>query len=352
MNSTSEVTIIGGGLIGLGVASALLREGLGVTVVGERRDGHASGAAAGMLAWRSEKGSVDHLALARRSAELWVEWIDALGGADALDAWSSGTLLVLPDAESQGRVERSQRELGLPVETLDERALGALGLRGEWGLRYPDEGCVDPRKVLDALEDDCRARGMTLLAERAERIVVEGGRVVAVETPTERIDCGTVVNCTGAWSAQLGPAPAPVRPVRGQVLVLRGEVPGIVRGSGVYLVPRRGGRVVVGSTMEDAGFDATTTKEALDGLARAAGEVAAPLDGAERLDCWAGLRPVTTDGAPLVGPSQTEGLWYATGHGRNGVLFAPVTAELVAAWVVDGAPAQPAPHWHPERYGL
>lgn len=355
-----DVIVIGGGIIGLGTAWRLAEAGLTVDLFESRRTGAgASSAGAGMLAWRAEFEAADAaFRLARRSAILWGSWVDALGGPRAVDLVDGGSLVVVPEAEAPG-LEGDlawQREAGLDFEVLDRAALGTRlpGAAPAVAFRFPDEQAVDPRKVLGRLREVATAAGVRLEEGAAVTgVETDGDRVTGVATAGGVRAAPRVVAAAGAWTRRVAGTRVPVDPVRGQILVL--TAPGIPRvviraPRRCYMVPRADGRLLVGSTMEQVGFDEGTTDAALDRLRTAAASVVPDLAAAPRADAWAGLRPMSPDGIPLVGPDPAvEGLWHATGHGRNGILLAPVTADALASWIATGEAPADAGAWAPGR---
>lgn len=310
-----RVSVAGGGLIGLSSALELARRGASVTVCDDGRKGQASWAAAGILGPQSEVHEPSPmLQLCLASFRLYEEWARGLGDTGFR---KNGTLhLAFSDAEAEAlSAQREwQRAQGLRVL---ERAHPTAKL----SLFFPDEGQVEPRKLLQALRAACAQAGVQFAERTAEQ---------------------PDLICTGSWSG------APVFPVRGQMLAL--EVPPppcVVFGAGGYLVPREG-RTLVGATAEQVGFDAGVTpqgREQLEQIARALGS-AGPV-----LDHWAGLRPGTPDGLPLLGRLE-GGPALCTGHHRNGVLLAPITARIAAALVLGEAPPLDLTPFHPRRKGI
>ena len=317
-----DAAIVGGGLIGLASALELARRGLKVCVVDREDAARASWAAAGILGPQSEvQAPSPMLELCRRSFSLYPEFVRQLGEVGFRPC---GTLhLAFSEAEERALVEvrRWQTAAGLRVE---ERRQAGTRL----ALFFPDEGQVDNRKLVLALRDACRRAGVELRQEAA--VSLEAGRVVLRRA---EIEARTIVLCAGSWSGQL--AELPVYPVRGQILLLDAAPPAcVVFGGGGYAVPR-GGRTLIGATSEDAGFDATPTAEGRAFLKTVAAKL---LPGAHPVvDHWAGLRPATRDRLPLLG-RLPNGVIVATGHYRNGVLLAPISAQIVAA-LVEGQPA-------------
>jgi glycine oxidase len=325
-----EVAVVGGGIVGLSIAYRAQQQGLR-TVVLERdvAGAGASNVAAGMLAPVSEAevGHVELLDDGLEAARAWPEFARELGVA----LHTAGTLIVARDrdeAEALDRERMFRERLGLRVERLlpsaARRLEPALAPTIRLALHVPDDLAVDPREVVAAL------------AARVE--VRQGVQVRALED----LDAEHVVLAAGAWSAGL--ADVPVRPVKGQVLRLRDPGHGshpplvdrVVRFAGGYLVPRGDGRYVLGATVEERGFDTTVTAGGLYELLRDATEVVPGISELVVEETAAGLRPATPGNVPIV---RREGRTIvATGHFRNGVLLAPVTAGRVAA-MLERVPA-------------
>jgi glycine oxidase len=318
-----DAVVVGGGIIGLASALELAESGLDVAVI-DRGDPQASWAAAGILGPQSETAQpTPLLELGRLSFQLYPQWAARLG---EVGFRAGGTLhLAFTDEEALQleAMRRWQLAAGLRVE---ERKQG----RAQLALFFPDEGQVDNRKLLEALKAACARAG----------VEVRRGAVAALDEVKAR----HVVLCAGSWSGQL--APLNVFPVRGQMIALDAPPPEcVVFGAGGYLVPR-GARTLVGATSEQAGFDIAPTEA---GRAWLLGVAARLQPGSERapvLDHWAGLRPGTPDGLPILGVLKS-GVIAATGHFRNGILLAPITARIVRALVhgekppLDLAPFQP-----------
>jgi glycine oxidase len=356
---TPDVLIVGGGVIGLAAAWRLAQCGLRVTLL-ERRElgGGASRVAAGMLAPAAEAefGAAGKrlLQLGLESARKWpafaAELAEASGSPSRLRA--EGTLMVARDRDEAEALEREfvfRQDLGLEVARLrpsEARQLEpALAPTLRLAVSLPGEQSVDPRWLIEALAVSARRAGAVL----REGVAVSGlrcasGRVDGVTlVDGSRLAAGSVVVAAGAWSAALGEVA--VRPVKGQIMLLRdpaglGLLKRVVRFEGGYLVPRADGRYALGATVEERGFDETVTAGALHGLLRHASELVPAVLELEVEEVAAGLRPGTPDNMPVVGPGAFEGLVWATGHYRNGILLTPVTAELVAA-ALGAAPASP-----------
>jgi glycine oxidase len=360
-----DVVVVGAGVIGLASAWRLAQRGAAVVVVDPAPGSGASGVAAGMLAPVTE-ARLGEEALLRLNLASWARWpdfateVEAVSGR-AIGYRADGTLMVALDADDRAVLDdlaARHRGMGLAVEPLRRREARATepglapGVRG--GLLAADERSVDPQALVAALLVAAEAAGVTLVRAPVERLVVagDGARVTGVElgAGSRTIEAGTVVLAAGCQSRDVGGLPddarPPVRPVKGQVLTLRQPpvdplvtrtLRGIVHGATVYLVPRDDGRIVVGATVEERGWDVTATAGGAYELLRDALELVPGLDDAELAAVRAGLRPGSPDDLPMVGPGGIDGLVVATGHHRNGILLTPITADAVAA-VVSGEP--------------
>jgi glycine oxidase len=350
-----DVIVVGGGIIGLSAAWRMASEGARVRVVEARADGAASSVAAGMLTPVTEAywGEDDLLRLSTASLAAWPAFAADLEAASGrtVDLHLSGVLAVAFDSDDLAVIDDLHR-LHVEHDLASER-LAAKDLREREPLLAPQvrggvfasgDGAVDPRLVMRALGVAAPRAGVEVLLGSVDRIVLEGGRAVGVEVHGRRHDAGTVVLAAGSWSSLLPdlPEPPPVRPVFGEVARLRGRTPGhtpghviraVVRGAHVYVVPRPSGEIVVGATSSERGYETKVTAGGVYELLRDARSIVPALDEAELVEVAAGLRPGTPDNAPLVGWSGTAGLFVATGHYRNGVLLAPITAEATAASV-------------------
>jgi len=360
----TDVLVAGGGLIGLAVAWRAALAGLSVRVVDDAPGTGASLAAAGMLAPVTEAayGEQRLLGLAQASLARYPSFVAELEAASGLAVGlrTAGTLLVGFDADDLvgvAELHAYQRELGLAAERLTPRECRrrepGLSTRVRAGLSVPGDHSVDPRAMHAALLVAAERAGVSLVRARAAGLLVEDGRATGVQLGDGRLAAGTVVLALGADSARLPGVPAgavPVRPVKGQILrlrgapVLEGTVRALVRGRAVYLVPYGGDRLVVGATVEELGFDDRVTAGAVLDLLRDATEVVPGLTELELVETLARFRPGTPDNAPLLGPSVLPGLVLATGHYRNGALLTPVTSDALAELLVSGVlPAVVAP---------
>jgi len=357
-------------VIGCAVAFECARRGAQVQVVDRRRPGQgATQASAGMLAPYIEGHSAALLDLAVRGLAAWDPFLAALGesGGTPPEYGRNGTLQAAFDEAGAGELQEQARLLesaGVPHRRLcadDARALEpALSPDVRAALEIPVHGYVSPAGLIDALV----AAGARLGASftQANVLGVEAaGPGVSVTTDAGRIEGDAAVVATGSWTAELarradGAAALPVRPVKGQLIQLRTPEPVALRvlwGPDCYMVPRRDGSMLVGATAEDAGFDERPTVCGIRALTTAASKLVPALGDATFEAVRVGLRPVTEDELPIVGPSSLlDHVYYATGHYRNGVLLSPLTARLVADLVLDqraGAGLEPM---RPARFGL
>jgi glycine oxidase len=351
------------------LAVALRARQRGLSVVLLERDAIGEGAspvAAGMLAPVAEvefgSGGRRALDLALRSAALWPDFAAELEELTGIEVHfrRTGTLMVARDADEARELDRQlafRESLGVralrlrPSEAREREP--ALAPTVRMGLEAPDDHSVDPRLAVLALRRACELAGVEIAEhasvatplldvsrERVEGVRLEDGSTRAAQQ---------VVLATGAWSALLDGLPAhlraPVRPVKGQILRLRDPAgPGLlrraVRCQGAYLVPRDDGRYALGATVEERGFELGATAGAVYELLREAHELVPGISELFLEEVCVGLRPGTPDNAPIVGRAACEGLIWATGHYRNGILLTPLTAELVAG-LLAGAPADP-----------
>ncbi len=346
-NAVPDVAVVGGGIVGLFVAWRARERGLSVVVLDAGDDeGVAWPVAGGMIAPISEaqfgESGRRALDLALAAADRWPSAAQELGEASGIDPElrRSGTLLLARDADEAEALERERAfrvSLGLPVEPLlpsaARRLEPALAPTLRAALAVPDDHSVDPRRVvagLRALLGDAVRGGARVASVAADGVELD---------TSERVAARRVVVAAGAWSGEL--AGVPVRPLKGQLLRLLdpagpGLVERVLRFSTGYVVPRGDGRYVVGVTSEERGFDTVVTAGAVYEILRDAGELVPGIAELELEEAIAGLRPATPDNLPLVG--EDGGLLWATGHGRDGVMLAPLTADLVAGLLAGDPP--------------
>jgi glycine oxidase len=356
-----DVAVIGGGAIGLSVAWRAAQRGLTVEVFDRTGDaGVASRAAAGMLApvTEAEFGPHGHalLELGLEGARRWPQFAAELAAETGLDTGlrETGTLVVARDRDEAEALDREyafRTQRGLRISRLlpseARRRESALAPTVRLALDVPDDHSVDPRRLTIALRSALDERGVVVRDANVTRVSTSDAGVTGVELEDgERVGAGHVVVAAGAWSGDFPGVPEAarvlVRPVKGQILRLRDPAgPGLlhrtVRFEGGYLVTRGDGGYVLGATMEERGFDTTVTAGALYELLRDASELVPGVGELVVEEVAAGLRPGTPDNVPVIGASHVPGLVWATGHHRNGILLAPLTADLVAG-VLAGDP--------------
>ena len=332
-SATCDVVVIGDGVVGLCCARALATRGAQVHLIGERQSGVASLASAGLLAPSLEPapGAIGDFMLACRDS--YPAFLGELSESTGLPVWrTSSGILQIALTESEAQALRAGAAENLPwltprdIRSLEPSLSPALG-----GVLHRGDGGVDPRAVVTALDAflDGRIERTLGLVRRVDRSDHE----IACQVTTGAVVVGGhVIVAAGAWASELPGLPhrIPVKPLRGQMAEYRGATLGrAVFGAGGYLVSRPGDRIWVGTTAEDAGLANHTTGEGLAHLERVASRLLSR--GATRVDAWAGLRPMSPDGLPIVGPDPRDRrVLYACGHSRNGILLAPGTATLLA----------------------
>lgn len=352
---TSDIVIIGGGITGLALARELARRGLSVSLLERHQPGReASWASAGMLAPQGELSEGDFLQLCLASNRLYPAFRAAVEEETGVHCYhrEAGTMALAITDEDEVEFRHTynrQRADGLAVEWLSgddarkvEPALSP-GVRG--GLYLPGDRHVENRLLVPALEQACRRLGVEIVCgAQVNRILVGGGRATGVETTLGNRFGGMVVNAAGAWAGAIGvPDDAlhpPVMPVRGQMLALALPYPGFltrtVRSPRSYLIPRYDGRLFLGATMEDVGFDKRNTVWGIARLLAGAQELFPALEHCAVQEMWAGLRPGTPDHYPILGDSTLPDYLFATGLFRNGLLLAPIVAQTMADRITGG----------------
>ncbi len=360
-----DAIIVGAGIVGLSLAIELNKQGLRVLVVEKGEPGReASWAAGGMLADFPAETPSRLRELATASAGMYPEFVRELedGSGLKIDLRSAGTLVLFPVetglhpvsarpfGSAQGRLRPPATQayaLPGPLAELEPALRVADAATPQFTVLYTHERCVDPRHLTTAAIAAARHRGVDFSSgDQVLAVEVANGKASGVRTSKTQFAAGMVVNCAGAWAGQIPPHRFPTRPVKGQMLCVvmpeKELVRHVVRTSGwtadVYLIPRSDGRLVIGATQEEVGFDKQTLPETIQKLRQSAMNLVPKLAEAGILEAWAGLRPGTPDGLPILGATPTPGYFVATGHFRDGILLAPVTAKLMAQMILGRKP--------------
>ena len=366
-----DTVVVGGGVIGASIAWRAAERGLSVTMVDPNPGRGASWAAAGMLAPVTEVhyGEEALLRLNLESSAAYTQFVAELSEASGRDPGyvRCGTLTVARDADDNAALAdlfEFQKGLGLDVERLRGRECRrlepALAPSTRGGILVSGDHQVDNRALMDALLSAAERGGVRIVRQRAQGLELEHERVSGVLVADgERIGCSSVVLAAGAFSDPIEGLPPevvpPVRPVKGQLLHLRGPAEARlatrnVRGLDAYIVTRPDGRVVIGATVEERGFDERVTAGGVHDLLRAGFELLPGVTELELTETSVGLRPGTPDNAPIVGRTDVDGLVIATGHYRNGVLLAPITSAAIADLLVTDAVPELIEAFSPRRF--
>jgi glycine oxidase len=369
---TYDVAIVGGGIIGASIAWELTADKLRVVVLDRQEPGReASWAAAGMLSPAPDSPrDLPLVPFAKESLKLYPKFVQAIeefSGKSAAYACDGALEVFLsPEAEAESRTQlRELSELGIAAELVfaeaAQRMEGSISDAARAALWLPEEGTVEPRLLMDALLTAARNRGVEIRANcGAAGLLQDADRATGVLADGEKIAAGHVVLAAGSYSGAIASSESlrrmvPTRPVRGQMVALRPATAAprlgcVVRSECGYLVPRRDGRIVAGSTSEEAGFEKCVSVAGIRKILDATIEMCPSLAGAQIVETWAGLRPGTPDDLPILGPADASGLWLATGHYRNGILLAPATAKVVRDWITGAQPAFKVNPFSPRRF--
>jgi glycine oxidase len=341
-----DVAIAGAGIIGLSLALELRRRGLSVTVL-ERGQAmsSASWAAGGMLAVNDPQNPTGLMPLCVRSWELYPSYLELIESLSGLRV-PLRTRHTLQEATSG-----SQSNEHASASEIAELAPG-LNPAGH-SFIWLDEGSVDPNDLRVALPAALLALGGELLEATEVLGTKSEGHGVVVQTGRENIAARMFVNCCGAWAGGEAWGGMPVEPIKGHMANLQcapDRLRCVVRSPAVYLVPRGDGRVTVGATLEHVGFDEAVHKRQVDGLMEAAIRLLPEAIIPSPIDAWTGLRPGTPDGLPILGAAQRVNCWHATGHYRDGILLAPVTARVMAQAMLGETPDVSLAAFSPTRF--
>ena len=343
-----DVIIVGGGIIGLSLAIALRKRDVQVLIIERGEPGReASHAAAGMLVDCADETPAALQTLATASARMYPEFVHELQDESGIhvDLRDQGTI-VFPAAE---HVHCSGDSLPAPLAEL-EPALADTGRPAQF-LR---ERSVDPRALVAAALKAAKHRSVDISSgSTVTDVLLSDGRACGVASERTHYAAPVVVNCAGAWTGQFAQHHFPTRPVKGQMLALVGQrvLTHVVRSPEVYLVPRSDGRILIGATVEEAGYDKRTDAETIRRLHQAAMRLLPALQQSRVSEAWAGLRPGTPDSLPILGATSTPGYFVAAGHFRDGILLAPITAEIMAQVITGAKPEQDITAFSPARFG-
>lgn len=340
---TWDVIIVGGGIIGLSLSIALRKRGATVLIVERGEPGReASHAAGGMLVDCPLETHSALLLLATTSARMYPEFAYELETESGMkvDLRDHGTIVFPAHEHARDWAELSSAT-GLLAAKLAQLEPALADQNSD--AFYLKERVVDPRALTAAALKTAKNRGVDFSSGDAVTSVnLSDDHVTGVTTTKTSFLAEKVVNCAGAWSGQIGPYPFPTRPVKGQMLCLaspsRELLKHVIRSPQVYLIPRSDGRILAGATSEEAGFDKRTDPATMQRFHRAAIALIPKLVDAKILEDWAGLRPGTPDNLPILGSTPTPGYYVATGHYRDGILLAPITAQVMANVVGGNRP--------------
>jgi glycine oxidase len=353
---TSDFIIIGGGIIGLSLALKLRRHGHSVLVIDRTEPGReASWAAGGIIASCDPRTPPALQDISAASAALYPEFVHELQDESQLpiDYRRNGTIAFLAEDETP---------FGASVRILDAQTLSEFEplLSFAANAWLMPEACVDPRALLAALIKACKHRDVDIVTGHSVlNVEFADSRVSGVRTENSHYASAAVINCAGAWSSQIAPLGFPTRPIKGHMLslVFPQHEPGapplvnhVIHGNGVYVVPRSNGQLVVGSTVEDVGFDKRVDPDVIQSLHQSAANLVPEIGEARIHENWTGLRPGTPDKLPILGASAIPGYFAATGHYRDGIMLAPITAQLMTSLILGSQCAYDLSPFAPDRF--
>jgi len=353
-----DVIVLGCGVIGASLARELHKSGAGVLVIERCEPGReASHAAAGMLAPHGGDLPKELGELAIASAKMYPEFVREL--EDEATARLHEPHMPRIDLRSDGAVllgsETQHVEGARPLSAPELRELELqLDAAGQ-SAAFIQESSVDPRGLMGALTRSLKHRGIQVAHGAAATRILRSSDSFEVHTAKSKYRAQKVVNCCGAWAGEIeGVAPIPSKPRKGQMLsVIPRETPllrHVIRSEQIYLVPRTDGRILIGATVEDCGFDKQVIPETIKHMQSLAEHIMPALKESKIHETWAGLRPGTPDDLPILGESSVPGYFIATGHFRNGILLAPVTAQMVSQLLRGEAATHPIKAFSPARF--
>ena len=366
-----DVVIIGGGIVGLTTAREAARAGMAVTVVDPTPTHGASFAAAGMIAPLTEYHIGDErlAPMLIEAARIWPAYARAIADESDLPSGfvAHGTVVVGHDADDKAELLRhlpAQRALGFAPEVLTTRSARelepALGPTISVGIAAPADHAVHNREFLAALMRACERAGVAFIHETAQ--VSHRAHMVELESQELRADHIVIAAGVDTGDQRLTPPAirAALRPVKGQILRLQADrrtsavpeltVRALVRGKSVYIVPRPSGEIVIGATVEERQFDLGATAAGVFELLRDARAIMPSVDEWAFTESWAGMRPTTHDHLPIVGAGPRSDVYFATGHGRNGILLGPLTGIAMASFLTTGTVPSPMDAATPLRF--
>lgn len=342
-----DAILVGGGVIGLSLAIELRKHGATVLLIERAEPGReASHAAAGMLTSGADPHTPPLLRpLADASFALYPEFVHELEDESHLrvDFRAEGTLL-FPQNSACGKPLSAEEAAKL------EPALGT-----PQPASFLKEATVDPRQLVAALLRAAKHRNIELASGiPVISLIDDGVRCTGVRTARSEFHAALVVNCAGAWAGELGAPPLPTRPIKGHMLAVipsrRQMIRHVLRSPEIYLVPRSDGRIVIGSTLEDAGYHKRVMAPVIHNLHQLAANLVPELGEAKIIEAWTGLRPTLPDELPALGRGALDGYFIATGHYRNGILLAPITAKVMAQVVRGERPECDLDPFSPARF--
>jgi glycine oxidase len=352
-----DAAIIGGGIIGLSLALELRRHGARVLMIERGEPGRESShAAAGMLAFCDPDTLPALRDLCFASARLFPEFVHQIEDESQqhVDFRSQGTIDFAPHGHPDPLGE-DWRDLSIEdVQKLEPFVSAPSGMRAT----FMPEQSVDNRALAAAAALACKHREIDISSgAEVTAIEVENGRACAVRTARTRYPAAAVINCAGCWAGQFSPIPLPARPRKGQMLSVvdpehqhRRLLSHVVRSTEVYIVPRSDGRILIGATVEDIGFDKRVEPDAIQRLHQQAANLVPEIGEMRMHEAWAGLRPGTPDDLPILGATSVPGYFVATGHYRNGILLSAVTARIMTAVVRGQDPGFDLSPFSPSRF--